>query len=133
MRFTSIILLVAALALLSATGRAGLSTNYTNGPKTIPSITGTGLPAMVAGTNIGPVGNEYKSEKLYTQPSPTATGGISFTASIPVISAYAVPQNNQYDVYRGTVDASKNSVSFSGLPIARYDLMLVCANTKAIA
>jgi hypothetical protein len=129
MKYRTITSLLAVLALISATGTAGLPTPPPDSPPgSIPSLTG-GLPAQIAGANKAKVGGEYKSENLYTPRDPNASGGISLTTSAPVESAFAVPQSNQYFVYKGTVGADKKTVSFSGLPIAKYDLMLVCVNT----
>ncbi|MEI8233267.1 MAG: hypothetical protein WCH57_01125 [Verrucomicrobiota bacterium] len=125
------LLTLAALASLFLRGSAAMAGLPTQAgpPGTVPSLTGTGLPAQIVTNNPNAkIGNEYKSEKLYTAPDPTAQGGISLTASSPVESAFAVPQGNQFLVYKGTVDANKKAITFVGLPIAKYDLMLVCTD-----
>ena len=129
MRFPSIPPLLVACALLPATASAGLPVKDPNAPAgTIPSLTG-GLPAQIVGSNKDKFGGEYKSENLYTPPDPASAGGIAFQTSAPVESVFAVPQSNQFLTYKGTLGADKKSVSFSGLPMAKYDLMIVCANT----
>ena len=129
MRFSPATSLAAALAWISVSASAGLPAvkNTNSPPETIPSRAG-GLPAQVVGENKNNVGGEYKSENLYTPPDPGSPGGMLLKASDPVESAFAVPQSNQFLVYQGTVGPDNRSVSFSGLPIAKYDIILFCEN-----
>ena len=69
-------------------------------------------------------GDEYHGDALYTQPDPSASGGIRLISPVPLEGAFAIPQSNQYFVYKGTIEGS-TQVSFSGLPVAKYDLVLI--------
>jgi hypothetical protein len=70
-------------------------------------------------------GGEYKSVALYTPPDPSATGGLHFVSPLPLEFAAAIPESNQAHVYKGNLGTDKKDVSFSGLPVARYDLLLM--------
>jgi hypothetical protein len=73
-------------------------------------------------------GGEYKSNLLYTPPDPSSTGGLHFVSSLPLDFAAAIPEGNQEHVYKGTISKDKTQVSFSNLPVARYDLLLMTAD-----
>lgn len=65
--------------------------------------------------------------RLYTDPDPSASGGITgqvgFTQS-PLRAAFAMPPTDVRLVYRGTIEGT-NRFNFRGLPVGRYDLVLV--------
>ncbi len=89
------------------------------------------LAALAAGCGIasaGSVTGTKQSTRLYTEPDPAATGGIAFTlpaTSEPVEAAIAVPVMSREHAYNGQVAADGRSVRFTGLPVNRYDLVLV--------
>ncbi len=84
-----------------------------------------GLVVQKVGTPPPKVGGEYKSSLLYTPPDPSATGGIRLVSSDPLEFAFAIPESDQEHVYKATLGSDHKQVSFSGLPISRYDLVLV--------
>lgn len=71
-----------------------------------------------------------QSTRLYTQPAPSATGGINgrIKEHKKLLDVFAVPSDNHKLVYRGAISTNGNEFSFAGLPVAKYDLMLVCPN-----
>ena len=71
------------------------------------------------------IGGEYKSSLLYTSPEPAAPGGLHLVSSIPLEFAFAVPESNQEHVYKATLGSDGKEVSFSNIPVSRYDLLLV--------
>ena len=73
----------------------------------------------------GQIGGEYKSTLLYTSPAPEAHGGLRLVCSIPLEFAFAIPESNQEHVYKGVPGADQREVSFSNIPVSRYDLLLV--------
>ena len=70
-------------------------------------------------------GGEYKGTFLYTNPDPNAQGGIHFLVKEPVLGAYAIPEKEQTLVYKGVLNKDGTDVSFTQLPIAKYDLVLL--------
>jgi len=68
-----------------------------------------------------------QSTQLYTPPEPSAGGGLRGTlvAAPPLRHVFAVPADDPKKVYKGAVDGEGKSFAFSGLPTARYDLLLV--------
>jgi hypothetical protein len=84
-----------------------------------------GLPVHKGGTPAPTVGGEYKSLLLYTPPDPTATGGLHLIASLPLAFAFAIPESNQEHVYKAELGSDQKDVTFSHLPVSRYDLLLV--------
>lgn len=70
-----------------------------------------------------------QSTRLYTQPDPSARGGINGRIKEHkqlLFAVFAVPSDNPKLVYRGALSDDGNEFSFAGLPVAKYDLMLVC-------
>ena len=70
---------------------------------------------------------EYKTTRLYTPPDPNAKGGIHFVLdhpAEPLVAAFAIPQSDQMLVYRAEVNPNGSEATFTGLPIAKYDLIL---------
>jgi len=110
MKLHSFLLNLCAVVAFSS-AQAGLPTNWK--PETA-SVGPTPLPKDF--------GDEYKGGALYTPPDASSSGGIRFTSPAPLKAAFAIPENNQYHVYKGEVKG--NQVSFQGLPSAKYDLML---------
>jgi len=85
-----------------------------------------GLPVPPADPSPSPtIGGEYKSTLLYTSPEPTAPGGLHLVSSLPLEFALAIPQSNQEHVYKAAIGPDHKDISFSGLPVSKYDLVLV--------
>lgn len=120
-----VILLSTLFSALSLSISNGQTSAYT--PKVLPPIN-VPLPSQILSSGTAKFGGEYKSEGLYTAPDPAAQGGISLTSPCPVESAFAVPQSNQYHVYKGAIGPDKKEIKFTGLPVAKYDLALICAD-----
>lgn len=86
-----------------------------------------GLPAP-AGSYTG----TEQSTRLYTAPDPSAGGGIHARVTnspAPIIHAFAMPNDGSLHLYKGQVEAEGSEISFSGLPVAKYDLLLVTSNS----
>lgn len=89
------------------------------------------VAALFAGTTFaaepkGHTGTE-QSTRLYTQPDSSAGGGIKFRINRiqkNLLHAFAIPQFETRFVYKG-VTSGGDSVSFTGLPAAKYDIVLV--------
>lgn len=79
-------------------------------------------------TQAGKITQIKQSSRLYTPGDPSARGGIHgrIKGSRQLLhDVFAVPSDNLKFVYRGTVSADGSEFSFKGLPVAKYDLMLV--------
>lgn len=67
--------------------------------------------------------------RLYTSPDPAAAGGIEGridTPGEPIRQVLAIPPAHPERVYRGKVSGSgKTNFSFAGLPMGRYDLLVI--------
>lgn len=67
--------------------------------------------------------------RLYTEPDPSAGGGIKgeiVNPMKPLAAAFAVPPDEPQLVYKATIAGENNrAFSFSGLPMAKYDLLVV--------
>lgn len=82
---------------------------------------------LLAGTPSGTV----QSTRLYTAPDPTAAGGIRgrvLLPNAPLEDAFAVPQHDWSKVYRAELRADRKEFLFRGLPVGKYDLMLLFAD-----
>jgi hypothetical protein len=69
-----------------------------------------------------------QSTRLYTAPDPDAGGGIRarvMRPDKPLRQGFAVPSENPRRVYQGRVSSGGTHIVFEGLPVARYDLMLL--------
>ncbi len=69
-----------------------------------------------------------QSSRLYTATDPASSGGIAFglpAASDPLEAAIAVPVMSRELAYLGEVAPGGRAVKFTGLPVSRYDLVLV--------
>lgn len=67
-------------------------------------------------------------DTLYTDPDPSANGGLRGTVVYPLdrlVAVMAMPPHNPRSVYRGEITGGGNGFRFQGLPIAKYDLVLV--------
>ena len=113
MKLRRLLLLLSVILVPAASILGGLPKNFKPAP---PKPNATPTPKGF--------GDEYKGKALYTEPDPSSSGGIRFTASVPLLGAYAIPQNNQFHIYMGTISGSQ--VTFQGLPSAKYDLFLHC-------
>ncbi len=84
------------------------------------------LPAL-AGAYTG----TEQSSRLYTAPDPAAGGGLHarvINSPAPILQVFAMPADKSLRVYKGAVEAAGREFSFRGLPVAKYDLVLVTAN-----
>lgn len=84
---------------------------------------------FAASSQAGKLTQTKQSSRLYTPKDPAAKGGIHGLIKEHkqlLREVFAVPSDNPELVYRGTVAAGGNEFSFTGLPVAKYDLMLVC-------
>jgi len=70
-------------------------------------------------------GGEYKSLLLYTSPAPEATGGLHLVSPVPLELAVAISESNQEHVYRAALGPDQKDITFSNLPVSKYDLLLV--------
>lgn len=96
-------------------------------PKLLLSLLGA-LAAVLCGAQEprGHTGTQ-QSSRLYTAPDTGAGGGIEFKINRVIrnmTAAFAVPQFEPKSVYKGMVEGG-DTVRFSGLPAAKYDLLLV--------
>jgi hypothetical protein len=69
-----------------------------------------------------------QSTRLYTPPDPAAHGGIHATLvapKAPLQAVFAMPPQDTSKVYKGEVIAGGKEFLFRGLPVGKYDLMLV--------
>ncbi len=67
-------------------------------------------------------------DTLYTDPDPSAEGGLTGTVIYPrdrLVAVLAMPPHHPRRVYRGNITDGGNGFRFQGLPIAKYDLILV--------
>jgi hypothetical protein len=81
-------------------------------------------PTAPAGETSGTV----QSTRLYTAPDPAAPGGLRATLShpaTPLLQVFALPPADTAKVYKGAVTGDGRSFSFQGLPVDRYDLVLL--------
>lgn len=73
------------------------------------------------------------SKHLYTEPDPNAAGGIRSAITgvpKPLDAVFAIPPDEPLLVYKGTVTGlEKQAFEFRGLPVSRYDLVLVFDDT----
>ncbi len=69
------------------------------------------------------------STRLYTPADPNASGGIQAQVEDnQVLEVLAIRSNNPKQVYKGKVSADGTEFIIKGLPIAKYDLLIVCAD-----
>jgi len=71
--------------------------------------------------------------RLYTKPDPTATGGIEGRVDHPsesIEQILAIPPDEPRFVYKGTIWGSDGrDFKFSGLPMRKYDLVVIFKNS----
>ena len=113
--YLSGIMRLAVVAVLSSLIFAG-STQAGNSTK-------AGAPTQVKKYLPPPV----QSTRLYTPPDPSAKGGIHgrIKQNKPLLKVFAIVPDNPKLVYRGAVATNGTEFSFQGLPVAKYDLLLV--------
>lgn len=69
------------------------------------------------------------STRLYTPLDSSASGGIQATVKgKPVLQSFAISASNRKHVYQGEVSEDGKSFVFAGLPVDKYDLLLLCKN-----
>lgn len=86
------------------------------------------LAAMCLAAHGGSTTGTKQSTRLYTAPDASATGGVAFSlpaTSDPIEAAIAVPVMSRELAYLGEVDPGGRGARFTGLPVNRYDLVLV--------
>lgn len=69
-----------------------------------------------------------QSSKLYTDPDPTAGGGlhgIIASPAQPMDYIFALSQEDYTRVYRGEILGNGHEFRFTGLPVGKYDLFIV--------
>lgn len=70
--------------------------------------------------------------RLYSKPDPSCTGGIEghiYSPQLPIQQILAIPPDEPRLVYKGTVGgADSRSFTFSGLPMRKYDLVVIFEN-----
>ncbi len=72
-----------------------------------------------------------QSSQLYTPPDPSATGGLRGRfdpAAKPAVAVMAQAVDDWKSVYKGTLEDGGRAFAFSGLPVGRYDLVVVTAD-----
>ncbi len=82
--------------------------------------------ALIPFLRAGPYTQTEQSSRLYTPPDPSAKGGLRFQLterSSPLAGVFAIPQLDQSRCYRAEIQG-RNGL-FRGLPVGRYDLMVV--------
>ncbi len=71
--------------------------------------------------------------KLYTKPDPASPGGITGSVAHPtsaIEQVLAIPPDAPEQVYEGRIEgADKRSFRFTGLPMRKYDLIVICKNS----
>jgi hypothetical protein len=76
--------------------------------------------------------NPPERTRLYKKPDPTNTGGLKGTIgspSLPIVEILAVSAEDVDQVYEGEVSGERrNSFQFNGLPVGKYDLVVVFAS-----
>jgi hypothetical protein len=76
------------------------------------------------------MGQVSQSRYLYTAPDPGAAGGLRgeiVRPADPVVAVLATPADDPAKVYKASLSGIRSNVfAFVGLPVARYDLMVVC-------
>jgi hypothetical protein len=76
---------------------------------------------------------QLEHKRLYTPPDPSATGGIRGSIETPagtVCQVLAIPSSNPEKVYRGEFsDGNRCAFLLNGLPMDRYDLVVIFENT----
>jgi len=77
-------------------------------------------------------GQVSRSRYLYTAPDPSARGGIRGTVAgpgEPLSGVFALPPDEPRFVYKADLtDSGRRSFAFTGLPVAKYDLVVVFEN-----
>jgi len=69
--------------------------------------------------------------RLYTEPDPSCDGGIVgeiVNPKMPIVTIVAVPPDEPRLVYKGSVGTGGRSFSFHGLPMRKYDLVVIYDN-----
>ena len=64
------------------------------------------------------------AQRIYTVPDPASPGGIYGMVNVTLTHALAV-EHDRIRVYRAVLDSDNKSFVFSGLPVGKYDLVLV--------
>jgi hypothetical protein len=83
-------------------------------------------------TEIASAQNSPERTRLYKKPDPTNTGGLKGSIgspSLPIEEILAVSAEDVEQVYEGEVSgAQRNSFQFTGLPVGKYDLVVIFAS-----
>ncbi|MBT3193273.1 MAG: PepSY domain-containing protein [Verrucomicrobia bacterium] len=85
---------------------------------------------MLLGTTVGAI--PLERHRLYSKPDPGCSGGIEGSIAYPgdpIEQVLAIPPDEPRLVYEGTVTGSdRREFRFSGLPMRKYDLVVVYKN-----
>ncbi len=94
----------------------------------IALVLSAGKPEKAAQSHTG----TEQSSQLYTDMDPTSGGGIQGEIIAPdqtIVAIFATPQEAWEKVYRGEVGGDKGRFfRFTGLPLGKYDVLVVFAN-----
>ncbi|MEO6784655.1 MAG: hypothetical protein ABI318_00875 [Chthoniobacteraceae bacterium] len=87
------------------------------------------LLSLVALCASAPAANPPERTRLYTAPDPASPGGLRgriANPDAPIEQILAVPAANIETVYLGEISgAKKDSFQFKGLPVGKYDLVVI--------
>ncbi len=109
-----------------ARGRAGVS-RLTRCWLSLPVLLALTVWVSAADKHAGT--GTVQSSHLYTEPDPSAGGGIRGRLEAPTaVAVFALPVDDWRLVYRGTMESDGRSFAFTGLPVGRYDLVVLCSN-----
>jgi hypothetical protein len=84
------------------------------------------LLAAIGQVHAGPYTKTKQSSRLYTPPDPSASGGLLFrlpARSSPLAGVFALPQLDPSLCYQAEINGREGR--FRGLPVGRYDLIIV--------
>ncbi len=86
------------------------------------------IAAATVAASAGTATKTVQSTRLYTAPDASALGGIQgrIRSSSAPDGVYAMPQLDQTRVYRAELGPDGRAFAFSGLPVGKYDLVVVC-------
>lgn len=90
-----------------------------------------GLTGLCEADAKGPGTGTVQSSRLYTAPDPQASGGIQGRfdpPSKPAAAVFVLAIDNWKQVYRAAVAPDGRSFECTGLPVGRYDLLILADN-----
>jgi hypothetical protein len=87
-------------------------------------LTGLGVLLMVAGLSVG----VEERSRLYTDPEADSPGGIQgkiVSPADPISQILAIPPDAPEKVYKGEISGDWTEFKFTGLPMRKYDLVVI--------